>query len=104
MTTPPQIQRGIPKPPVDRKPKNPKRVFPVMQDMQPGDMFFLPNRNSRQVSAYVSRITKDLPGKFEVMQTWGRKPLPTEDRSLEWVITTECAPGATRGVGVWRTK
>ena len=93
------IQDGVPKPPVDRRPKNPRRKFPVT-DMVKGQFFFVPGRAARSISSYISRITKNLPGTYEAaaVHAW------QDQRDMQWHLCEPSATGATEGVGVWRTK
>lgn len=95
-----KVQDGVPMPAIDRTSKSPRRKFPV-ETMRPGQMFFVPDKKTRSVSAYISRITKDLPGKFSarkavMCETIGR------DGGVEWKLCDPGDPGATEGVGVWR--
>ena len=90
-----KVQSGVKLPEINRAPKNPRRKFPV-EDMKPGEMFFVPGKTSRSVSAYVSRITKHLPGRYTVRHVWAVK------LNGMWTLTDVTA-GATEGVGVWRT-
>ncbi len=69
MTSMLAVQKGVPIPEVDRKPKAVRRKYPV-ETMEKGDMFFLPKRETKGVSAYISRITKGLPGKFSTRHCW----------------------------------
>ena len=94
------VQKGIPVPSVNRAPKNPVRKFPV-KSMQAGDVFFLPDRSTRQVSAYVSRITKDLPGKFTARHCW-MVQTGTRDGKPLYKLAKEGDANAVEGTGVWR--
>lgn len=97
MTTMFKVQSGVPLPPISRAPKNPRRKFPV-HAMKPGDMFFMPERKPKLISAYISRITKGLPGKYTARSCWMRW-----NRSpAEWVRCEPTDRGAKEGVGVWR--
>ena len=97
MRTPTKIQSGTPKPKVNRAPKNPHRVFPV-RDMAVDDWFFLPHRKARPVSAYLSRVARELPGTFAAMRVHARQ------ETLDWKLCEPTDVGANEGVGVWRTK
>ena len=97
-----KVQSGVPLPEISRAPKTPRRKFPV-QGMRPGDMFFVPGKTSKSVSAYISRITKNLPGKYTARHCWMRlasddvwQPIEPGQENL--------TAGATEGVGVWRTE
>ena len=95
MTTMFKVQSGVPLPDVS-KPKQPRRKFPV-EGMQPGQMFFVPGKSSRSVSSYVSRITKDLPGRYTARHCW-----MVRDANGDWQLCEESGPPACEGVGVWR--
>jgi hypothetical protein len=97
--TPLKIQAGVPKPPVDRRPKRSHRKWPV-SEMQPGDFLFDPGRPAKGVSAYISRITKGLPGKYETASVWAWQ----DQRNEQWHLCAPSAVGAVEGVGVWRTE
>ena len=98
-----KVQDGVELPEINRAPKVPRRKFPV-QNMEPGQMFFVPGKSSRSVSAYISRITKHLPGKYTARHVWARKPRKGEDQKLDWVLCASHEKGSTEGVGVWRTE
>lgn len=99
MTTMFQVQSDVPLPEISRAPKAPRRKFPV-QGMVPGDMFFVPDKTSKSVSAYISRITKNLPGKYTTRHCWMRQ----DPRDKKWHACSSTDAGATEGVGVWREK
>lgn len=90
-----QVQDGWPLPPISRGRKE-RHKWPV-EAMRVGQMFFLPNRSVKSVSAYTARTTKDLPGKYAVRPCWAARGAGG--------VWTECAEhdvGATKGAGVWR--
>ncbi len=97
-----KVQSGVPLPEISRAPKTPRRKFPV-QGMVPGQMFFVPGKTSKSVSAYISRITKNLPGKYTARHCWmwlaPDNAWQLIDPGAETLTT-----GATEGVGVWRTE
>lgn len=95
MTTMFKVQSGVPLPEISRAPKTSRRKFPV-QGMAPGDMFFVPGKTGKSVSAYISRITKDLPGKYTARQITA---LLLAD---VWFPCDPTHPDAVDGVGVWR--
>lgn len=95
------VQYGVPIPGINRKPKQPRRKHPV-DTMKVGGFYFLPGASTKSVSAYISRITKDLPGKYTARHCWARDALEHEDGP--WVICTPDADGAAEGVGVWRSE
>lgn len=89
------VQKGVPMPDVRRSAKRWK--YPV-DTMEVGDMFVIPGRTVRSVSAYISRITKDMPKKFNCRHVLCKQVDDT------WVLIEKSEPGSTEGVGVWRTE
>ena len=59
-------------------------------------MFFVPGRTGKGVSAYISRISKDVPGKFSARHCWMIR------NDNKWVLAAEGDAGAVEGTGVWR--
>lgn len=93
-----QVQDNVPLPEINRAPRSPRRKYPV-EGMTPGQMFFVPGKSSRSVSAYISRITKNLPGKYNARHCW----MWQDQRDGKWHLCDPSAAGAKEGVGVWRT-
>lgn len=91
-----EVQKGVPIPPVDHGPKQ-RRKYPF-DTMEVGDMFFAPGKTTATISAHVSTVAKALNRKFTTRQTVMRKT-----RS-GWEACQPGVAGATKGVGVWRTK
>lgn len=94
-----KVQEGVPLPEIDRTPKSPRRKYPV-EGMAPGAMFFVPGRTAKSVSAYISRITAKLPGRFSARHAWMAKY--NTDDGFEWRPCEPDVLGATEGTGVWR--
>ncbi len=94
------VQKSVPLPAIDRTPKGKRRKHPV-NTMAVGDMYFMPGAATKSVSAYISRITKPLPGTFSARHVWMRPGKPHE--KAEGVIATPDTTGAKEGTGVWRT-
>lgn len=92
------VQKNIPMPGVDRSPRGVERKY-KLHDMAVGDMFFVPGRTSKSVSAYIVRISKDMSAKFSVRHCWMKQIGETE-----WVLVDPAVEGAVEGVGVWRTE
>lgn len=88
------VQKDVPLP--TRQPRQPRRKYPF-ETMNVGDMFFVPERTVKSMSAYVSRTTKDLAATFNVRKTWMYR-----DSDDEWVLCSEDHPRAVLGAGVWR--
>lgn len=91
------VVKGVPLPPINRAPKGVRRKYPIA-GMEIGDWFFVEGRSTRSVSAYISRITKDHPGKFTTRPAWGVK------NNDKWEPAKAEAPGAVEGTGVWRVE
>lgn len=99
-----KVQDGVPMPGVDRTSKAGRRKYPV-EGMKVGQMFFVPGKKTRSVSAYISRITKDLPGKYSARYCWMKKhPEGAADIDATWALCTPDVKGAIEGVGVWRVE
>lgn len=93
------VQSGVPIPDVVPRQKRPRRKFPV-DTMTIGQFFFVPGRTVKHVCSYISRITKDLPGKFTTRRCWAWE----DKRTGKWTLCEPSAVGALEGVGVWRTE
>ena len=91
------IVKGHPIPPITRARAGVPRKYPVAT-MVVGDSFFVADRTVRRVSAYISRITKDLEGTFETRAGFG------VERDGGWTPAEDGAEGAHKGTWVWRTK
>jgi hypothetical protein len=90
-----KLHDGKPLPKIERS--QPARKWPV-RDQRVGQYFLLPGRDVKPVSAYVSRITKDITGKFSARRAWMVKD------GDDWKLCEETTPDAVEGVGVWRTE
>jgi len=96
MTTMYPVQTGVPLPDINRAHKGVRRKYPI-EGMVVGAMFFVPGRSSKSVSAYISRISKDVPGKFSARHVWMIK-----NAEGEWGLSTPTTQGEVEGTGVWR--
>ena len=96
------VQDDLPLPKIDRSPKAPRRKFPVA-DMVVGQAFFVPGKTSKSVSAYISRITKHLPGKYTARHEWCRSAGKTNG-ATRWKSCAPDAAGAQEGVTVMRVE
>lgn len=90
------VQKGVPLPEINRAPKGVRRKYPI-ETMEVGDMFFVPGRSSKSVSAYISRISKDVPGRFSA-----RSCFMVKDGDGNWQPCEPGGPPACEGTGVWR--
>lgn len=97
MTTMFKVQTNVERRKVSRAAKNPRRKYPL-DTMAVGGMFFVPNRNCKSVSAYISRTTKDLPGKWSTQRAW----MWEDKRNGDWRDCEPSAVGAVEGTQVWR--
>ncbi len=95
------VQKGVPLPEINRAPKGVRRKYPI-DTMAVGDMVFVEGRSSKSVSAYISRISKNVDAKFSARHCWMRRGLDHE--GAEWVLATPDTEGAAEGTGVWRTE
>lgn len=102
MAEPYEIFRGVPIPPVDRRSER-KRKYPV-EEMSVGDGIFVAGRSRASLSAYISRITKDLPGTYSVRSCWMRKIPKTPGGTPQWSLCEPDDEGARKGTAVWRVK
>ena len=92
-----KIIKGVPIPPINRFP-NYQRKYPL-DTMEVGDAIFIPHRSSRSVSAYIGRISRDLPGKFSARHCWMQ-----QDQDGNWQLCEPGGPPAVEGTGIWRTE
>lgn len=93
------VQYGTPLPPINRKPR--PRKYPLAST-KVGGWFFVPNRTSKSVSAYISRISKSAEGEFRTRDCWAR-PLKG---GAGWELIADGDEtrykDAVKGAGVWR--
>lgn len=94
------VQKGVPLPEINRAPKGVRRKYPI-EGMEVGDMFFVPGRSSKSVSAYISRISKGVPGRFSARHCW-MVPVGMRGAAVQWQAAEQGADGAEEGTGVWR--
>lgn len=94
------INKGVPLPTVNRKPKEPRRVYPL-DKMEVGDQVFQPGRKPKSISAYISRATKNLPGRFSARVCW-MIPVGMKGGERVWQLSEQGVDGAEEGTGVWR--
>ncbi len=95
-----EVQTGVPLPEINRAPKAANRKYPIV-GMEVGEMFFVPGRSAKSVSAYISRISKNVPGKFSARHCWMWLAPDGKWQLIEPGTETQVA-GATEGTGVWR--
>lgn len=91
-----EINKGIPIPPIDRTPKVDRRKYPL-DTMDVGDQIFVPGREPRSLSAYISRISKGLQGRRFTVRAATMKRV-----NGQWVEAGPDEQGAKEGAGLWR--
>jgi hypothetical protein len=91
------VQKNIPIPKVNHAPKTVRRKYPF-EDMDVGDMFFVPEKTTSALGAHISNVAKKLGRRFSSRQT------TMKETRGEWRPCDPDDKGAVVGVGVWRTK
>lgn len=91
------IQRNIPLPKTLRVTPSPRRKY-SFEDMNVGDMFFVPNKTKNTLATHASTVGKALGRKFVTRLTY------MAQSRKGWAQATPETPGAVLGVGVWRMK
>jgi hypothetical protein len=92
------VVKGVPLPAINRSPKNGERRKWPVEKMDVGDWCFIPERTTKSVSAYLSRITKNLPGKYTT------RPATAIKTANGWEPCEPTCTDAIEGTGVWRTE
>ena len=92
-----EVQSDVPIPAVNHAPRKGRRKYPF-EAMEVGDMFFVPGKTTASIGAHVSAVAKQLSRRYASRQTVMRKT------KAGWVPSHPSEAGATKGVGVWRTK
>ena len=92
------VQQGVPRPDATRRGVPGKRRKYPFDTMRVDDFFFVPLEaaTSKSISAYVSRTTKDIPGKFSTQHAWAVKD------GEGYKLVEAGTAGAIEGTGVWR--
>jgi hypothetical protein len=97
------IQKNVPMPEVNRTPKVSRRKY-NLEGMSVGDMIFVPGRTSNSVSAYISRITNNVAGKFSVRHCWMVANGTDARGATIYKMSAQGEQDAVEGTGVWRTE
>lgn len=100
MSTAFSVQKGVPLPEINRLPRGARSKYPI-DTLEVGDMFFVPGRSVKSVSAYISRISKGKAAKFNARHCFMWLAPDNEWQMIEPGEETQVA-GATEGAGVWR--
>lgn len=89
----PQQAVEIPKP--IRPPATRKYPF---DKLKVGEMFFIPDRDTNNMTTYASAVGRKLKRKFQTRLVWMRKT------KSGWDVAEPDTTGAVQGIGVWRTE
>jgi len=91
------VQKKIPEPPrINAGRRTGRRKYPF-EELEVGDMFFVPGKTRNALGSHVSVTGKELGRKFSARTCYMR-----QDADGGWDHCDENADGATLGVGVWR--
>lgn len=90
-----EVQDGVPIPKALRPVTNARRKYPL-NTMEVGEMFFVPNRDTNNLTTHVSAVGRKLDRKFTTRLTTMR------ETDSGWQPCDAEAEGAVLGVGVWR--
>lgn len=90
-----EVKKNIPQPKVVRATAKSRRKYPF-EEMDVGDMFFVPNKVKNMLATHVSTVGKKLGRKFTTR-------LVTMVRGEDgWELCEVGLRGAVMGIGVWR--
>lgn len=90
-----EVRKNVPQPKVTRVAPAQRRKYPF-EDMDVGDMFFVPHKTKNTLATHVSTVGKKLDRKFTTR-------LITMVRSEDgWELCDPAVKGAVMGIGVWR--
>lgn len=91
-----EVQKNVPVPKVLKASAAVRRKYPF-EDMEVGDMFFVPGKNKNTLTTHASTVGKSLKRKFITRLTHMTETVEG------WKQATPDTPGAIQGIGVWRT-
>lgn len=92
------VQKKVPVPPAIRTAAHPRRKYPF-EEMDVGDMFFVPNKPKNTLATHASTVGKALGCKFVTRLTH-----MVQGRDGTWKPANPGDPKAVSGIGVWRTE
>lgn len=92
-----EITKNVPIPKADRPVPPAKRVYPF-EDMDVGDMFFVPTKGKNNIAIYASRVGRKLGRKFSTRR------LHMVELDDGWVPCEPDDMGSVQGIGVWRVE
>ena len=79
------------------KPSGRRKKYPF-EDLDVGDMFFVPNKSTNTMMSQASHAGKQLGRKFTT------RLILMANVNGDWLPCTESAPDKVLGVAVWRTE
>jgi hypothetical protein len=91
------IQRNVPIPKTHRPEGSVRRKYPF-EDLEVGDMFFVPGKTKNTLMSHVSTVGKRLRRKFITRMTF------MIETQRGWKQVKPDTEGAIQGIGVWRVK
>lgn len=94
-----KLQQNVPLPKTIRPNARGKRRKYPFEDMKVGSFFFLPGKKYSQIGGHLHVVSKQLGIKLQARVTY-----MCQDKKKQWQPCEETDPGATLGVGVWRTE
>lgn len=92
-----EVSKNVPIPKASRPSPSPRRRYPF-EDMEVGDMFFIPNKSKNTFTTQTSTAGKLLGRKFVTRLT---RMVLTEDG---WEPCEADDPDGVQGIGCWRVK
>ena len=92
-----EVQKNVPVPKAVRPVTASRRKYPF-EEMDVGDMFFVPNRTKNNLTTHVSSVGRKLGRKFATRLT------TMIETDAGWEPCDPDADGGVTGVGVWRTE
>lgn len=92
-----EVQKNIPVPKVIKANPSPRRKYPF-EDMEVGDMFFVPGKTKNTLTTHASTVGKNLGRKFITRLTYMVETVEG------WSQAEPDAKNAIQGIGVWRTE
>lgn len=91
------LNKNVPIPKPDRPPPPTARKYPF-EEMEVGDMFFVPHKTKNTLAIYASTMSRRLERKFSTRLT---HMVLLDDG---WVPCEADDIGAVQGIGVWRVR
>lgn len=91
-----EVQKNIPIPKVIKTNPTARRKYPF-EDMDVGDMFFVPGKAKNTLTTHASTVGKNLGRKFITRLTHMVETVEG------WEQSSPDNPSAIQGIGVWRT-